>query len=576
MDNVFIAIGGTGTKVAEALVRLLAVGFPTTRDGSNLLTSAGKRLEIWRLDPDRSSGAAVALEAALADYAAIQNAFSDGASSPGIASSNWAMGIDLKVRDLNPLQLPGVDRNDNRSPTLRGILDSGLAGRASSKDLLGIFYRDTDLDVEIDRGFYQKPFIGAAVMGIFAESLGRNGSPADAECQLSRFDERPVNFFLCGSLHGGTGACGLPVMGQFLDQRRRNRWRLGACLLGPYCMPAGPPHRKLDPGEPLTQADVDGCVESLKAHGFGDLPPAELQKLAEQVLLGFYADPQEMVDRAAHNLTYFHERIASHFDTVFLAGKSTPDTLPTWSNGGESQRNPMNTTEVVAALGALSFFSGATPTTQNAYLIPRAAQAAATERQGRLMANDLPSVQIAGEQGVETVRPEQVFLATAVLAHIVLRQIPWDAKNRTDWPYFEKLARFYVDDDLRRQQDHERFTSGLGAIARTVRMLLDEGQTLGWAPGAGAELAQYFSSNPADVNGVTDRLQERRRGPFGNIFGKGEPPPPLRFAGSELRTSVVEFGSWGPDGETLDRGAYLRRCWSRLHDLVRESLAVSA
>ena len=44
MRNVFIAVGGSGTKVAEALVRLLAIGFPTRRDG-DLLTSAGDSLQ---------------------------------------------------------------------------------------------------------------------------------------------------------------------------------------------------------------------------------------------------------------------------------------------------------------------------------------------------------------------------------------------------------------------------------------------------------------------------------------------------------------------------------------------------
>jgi hypothetical protein len=570
MDNVFIAIGGTGAKVAEALVRLLAVGFPTTRDGNGVLTSAGKTLEIWRLDPDESAGASTALEAALKDYSAIQAALSDDPQISDIASSRWAMNVDTRVRVLNPLKLPGADGVENKSPTLRGILDSRVA-KDSSKDLLGLFYQDKDLDVEINRGFYQKPFIGAAVMGIFAESLGHNGSPADTVCQISRFDERPVNFFLCGSLHGGTGACGLPVMGQFLNQRRRNRWRLGACLLGPYCTPTGPPYPRLDEDRPPTDEEIARCVEALKTRGYGELQSDKLRQLAEQVLLGFYADPQEMVERAAHNLGYFRDRIANHFDTVFLAGKATPDTLPTWSNGGDTQKNPLNTTEIVAALGALSFFSGATPRTQNAYLVPRAGGAAATVGQGKLMPNDLPSLQVAGERAVEAIRPEQVLLATGVLAHIVLRQIPWDARKLSEWPYFEKLAQCYVDDDQSRQRDRDCFASGLAAIARTVGMLLDNTLTYGWDANPGADLAKYFSNRPEDVKAVTDLLVDPRRG----IFGRG-PQPPLTFARSELRTTVVDFGSWGPEGKPLDRGAYLRRCWSRLHDLARESLAASA
>ena len=49
MKHVFIAIGGSGTKVAEALVRLLAIGFPTRND-NGILTSARDKLEICITD----------------------------------------------------------------------------------------------------------------------------------------------------------------------------------------------------------------------------------------------------------------------------------------------------------------------------------------------------------------------------------------------------------------------------------------------------------------------------------------------------------------------------------------------
>jgi hypothetical protein len=67
MKNVFIAIGGSGAKVAEALVRLLAIGCPT-RKQNDVYTSAGDTLQIWRIDADRSAGAAVALQNAIRQY----------------------------------------------------------------------------------------------------------------------------------------------------------------------------------------------------------------------------------------------------------------------------------------------------------------------------------------------------------------------------------------------------------------------------------------------------------------------------------------------------------------------------
>ena len=176
MRNVFIAVGGSGTKVAEAVVRLLAIGFPTDKQ-NGVWSSAGDSLQIWRLDPDRNSGAAVSLNNALKDYAELQGLLNGANKSPGMASSHWAMDIDTRVRHLDPLQLPRVADSDNSVKTLAGILDSRYGGIKKSLPFLAPFYEKKDLSVEIDRGFYQKPFIGAAVMAVFAESLRDENSP---------------------------------------------------------------------------------------------------------------------------------------------------------------------------------------------------------------------------------------------------------------------------------------------------------------------------------------------------------------------------------------------------------------
>src|ERR1700716_2734858 len=99
MKNVFIAVGGSGVKVAEALVRLLGIGFPTHKDKQGTLTSAGKSLEIWRVDPDASSGAAKSLQDCVDQYNALQVQL--GSDVGGVAS-RWAMDIAPKVSHLNP------------------------------------------------------------------------------------------------------------------------------------------------------------------------------------------------------------------------------------------------------------------------------------------------------------------------------------------------------------------------------------------------------------------------------------------------------------------------------------------
>src|ERR1051325_9830720 len=112
MRNVFIAVGGSGTKVAEAVVRLLAIGFPTHQEKS-IWTSAGNSLQIWRLDPDRNSGAAVSLGNALCDYEELQRLLDSNNKNQNMAISRWAMDVDTRVRHLDPLQLPRVADSDN-------------------------------------------------------------------------------------------------------------------------------------------------------------------------------------------------------------------------------------------------------------------------------------------------------------------------------------------------------------------------------------------------------------------------------------------------------------------------------
>jgi hypothetical protein len=258
MKHVFIAVGGSGTKVAEALVRLLAVGFPTKSE-NNILTSAGDKLEIWRVDPDRSSGSAEDLKQCLGEYRQIQSFLSDENTSTTLASSRWAMEIETVVRDLDPLDLPRADAQDNEIKTLRGVLDSRYGTNKSSLSLLTPFFAKKDLDVMIDRGFYQKPFIGAAVMSIFAKSLEDDSTPAGKKAGLTGYSNTPTNFFLCGSMHGGTGACGVPVMAQFLNRRKNDNpgwgWNIGGCMLAPFVKPPNPPFQALAEGETFSELD---------------------------------------------------------------------------------------------------------------------------------------------------------------------------------------------------------------------------------------------------------------------------------------------------------------------------------
>ncbi len=561
MKHIFIAIGGSGTKVAEALVRLLMAGFPTRQDENGYLTSAGDSLQIWRVDPDRTSGAASSLNNALRDYRNLQNTLQEQGRA-GTASSHWAMDVEDTVRHLDPLQLPRANEHDNEVMTLRGILDSGGSLKKSSP-LLAAFYAEKDLDVELDRGFYQKPFIGSAVMSIFAKSLEDDNSPGGRVAGLTAFDNTPANFFLCGSLHGGTGACGVPVMGRFLHSRRKVKdwpWRVGGCLLAPYCVPPQPPFRALPEGEQPAQATVRDLAKRFSNElAFQGMTPEEQEKLVKQILLGFYADPEAIEARARQGLTYYKDHSADYFDELYLVGKPAPDKLKVWSNGGGSQENPLNSAEFVAALSALSFFSASGKGPTRSYLVGSSNTALDPER---LRLGQLPTYQV----GQIEVDPEKAYLATGLLHHLLLHQIPWDKEART-WPKeLELLRAVYQNDPAQQNTDYTYFSNAAQLLSSALLFPIHPQYAIGWHADDIQQLSKFLASEPQSIKDIQGRLARKS-------FFNSEAAGVNTLGNLGIKMTTFEFGAWCPTRDKFTRGGYLRHVWTQLYNRSQPVMA---
>ncbi len=564
MKHVFIAVGGSGTKVAEALVRLLAAGFPTRRDENGALTSAGDSLQIWRVDPDRSSGASEDLYQALQEYRKLQSCLSDNNETRTLAQSRWAMDIETTVRHLDPLDLPKEVDQDNVTKTLRGVLDSRHSrnghGVASSVSLLAPFYESKDLNVQIDRGFYQKPFIGSAIMSIFAKSLDDDATPGGKAAGLTAFSNTPTNFFLCGSLHGGTGACGVPVMANFLKKRKDQNmgwgWRIGGCLLAPYVTPPNPPFSALAEGSEFNESDVGQYVERYgNEPAFDGMTHEEKQELVKQILQGFYADPEDMEARAKQGLSYYRDHSGDSFDELYLVGKPNPNKLKVWSNGGKTQRNPLNSAEVVAATAALNFFSQANTGNQKSYVIGSSVADVPAENM-RLF--HMPSYNI----GDTEIDAEKVFLSTALLRHLVIHQLPWD-NMRASIKDFE-LARFYDDKEARVDTDRSSKHTALDYISNSVQSLIRENHEhfpTGWDSRDMQEIAKYLSSDAVSIKDIENKMAKKM---FGNE-AKGE----VALGTSEVKFTTQDFGKWCPAGDQFTRGDYFRHVWMSIYQLSK-------
>lgn len=568
MKNVFIAIGGSGAKVAEALIRLLAIGCPTRRE-NGVYTSANDSLQIWRIDPDRSAGAAVALQNAVRQYEDLQKHLSDVSQASTLVGSSWAIDLDTRIRNLDPLQLPRADTNDNEIKTLAGVLDSQYGGKKPSTPLLAPFYAQKDLDVEIDRGFYQKPFIGAAIMAIFAHSLKDEASPGGKEAGLTAFHNNQANFFVCGSLHGGTGASGVPVMGKFLGARKNANpmwnWRVGACLLAPYCVPPQPPFQALKDGEPVTDRRVDDLTKSFAdAPAFAELTAEKKRELVKQILLGFYADPDDMEARARQGLAYYKDYSADYFDELYLVGKPEPDKLKVWSNGGDSQRNPLNSAEVVGALAALNFFTGANTGDQHSYVVGASTSDLNSQK---MHLYNLPKYKLSLSDGGGEIDLEKVFLATSVLHHLLLHQIPWEV-SAGSWPSsIEGLRQIYKDNLTKQRDDQTHLARALELLDSAMMALLDPNQTVGWDRSDAAEVSKYLSTDANTVKELNEKLAKRA---FRN-----EPAGMLTLGRSATKLTALEFGKWFPSGTQFSRGLYLRHVWSQVFTRAQDATQIT-
>jgi hypothetical protein len=558
MQNVLVAIGGSGTKVAEALVRLLAIGFPTSRariEETDVYTSVGDKLLIWRVDTDAGNGASHALQQCVENYNEMQNHLS------AEGRPRWGMDIEPQICHLNPLHLPNVDVKIVKN--LRGLLDSGAFGKESSKSLLDAFFEPKELEVKIDKGFYQKPFIGAAVMAMFASSLAVPHSPGAQQVQLNALSTgAPVRFFLCGSLHGGTGASGVPVLGRFLrEQKAQNEnraWRIGACLLAPYVQPSDPP---IDiPAAPFEI--TDSLVESLAVTygarpAFAGMTGNEKQELVRQILQGFFANPKEMEARFQQGLQYFSDYAADYFDDIYVVGKYQPDILPSekWSNGGSNQNNPLNSAEVIAALQALEFFSDNGNGQPGIIKLSRLSR---TFNQQKFYLRDLPTYKI----GTKTIDPERVFLASALLRHLLVQVIPWEYKIDS-WPKsLQYLKRFYGNNPMRKRNDQEAYLEAARLYSEFLSSVVSPDTTRGWEGTDASQLYEFLS----DEEDVYKKLRNKLKT---EMIGM-EARQPVELGDSAIKISIPQFGQlWPyngqiPDGEAFTRGDYLRFLWSHL------------
>ncbi len=399
-NYVIFAVGGTGAKVAEAAVNMLSLGLPMATDADRQTgygaLNANDHLSIIRIDPDKACRAE-SLQEAIKRYQTIQQR-----GGVGVSRGLWS----LRLNDLISLHPMDALAGPSNIETIEAKLASNDYGRDQAVKILRLFYSQSDISVSLDKGFFQKPYIGAAIIASMAEAGGRAGS--ELVQLLRNFRGKRLRAFVTGSMYGGTGAAGIPVLSRIVESVSTDDddWQIAGCMLGPYFYPPSPPVKEIEWSADWSPDSPESLDEFLEGDGQGER--RFLESIADRnrgkdlagpgkdftwedikrIARGYYAKPDEIDRRAFASWQYYHDHGQELFDDRYFLGLRNPtrygdvvlrredypgernfaEKIP-WSNGGSTQISPLHAVEYAAGGLAFHFFTRQEPPTDGTTLL---------------------------------------------------------------------------------------------------------------------------------------------------------------------------------------------------------------
>lgn len=262
MANRFvIAAGGTGSMCVRSMIFLLASGCGNPADSYHVLL----------VDKDKDSDALTACQNLVKDYNQLRARLTGVQSliMPSIELSNWDFTSEICAEyELRT----GKSAKNLLHMTLSSILNPN--GDESIDAMLQTFYTRDELNVDLDKGFYGHPNIGAAVFAYVQERFlapmtkdaAGNNRPNQFMADLrSEFSRGTAHVYLYGSVFGGTGASVIPNIVEALRSIHgdapgtdygKTKLVLGGSLLMPYfrlpqCQPDSVENVKVRPKDTL-------------------------------------------------------------------------------------------------------------------------------------------------------------------------------------------------------------------------------------------------------------------------------------------------------------------------------------
>lgn len=312
-----IAIGGTGMRCAECLVHLCSMGmFDDTE------------VHLLALDTDYENGNFKRLQELINNYNRV-TADRDGVASDTLFSAK------IVYYSFSPNYKAGTTYNGvanyNQAETTTHDED-GV--KWSDADLTNLFLTPDMRDMDLQHGYRAQTQMGSMLMyhAIKEEAYKNRSNGSDLVRYVQNLMDGSSIVFLFGSVFGGTGASSIPILPHALQEAAKiisdkgngdvlSKNYFGTVMLTNYF-----------------SFDVPNTTDKVYA-------TSDKFALNSQAALAFYNEDETV------NKTY---------KRLYLIGRDTPRNVSSKDarsvTGGDSQRNPEDYIELMAASAAYDFF----------------------------------------------------------------------------------------------------------------------------------------------------------------------------------------------------------------------------
>lgn len=327
--NYLIGIGGTGARCLEAVIYLAAIGL------------FSEPLHILMIDPDQSNGNANRTKEIITIYQQLHQIVPPvGAtllkrrhiwSSDTIPIKSYTL-FKASVNESQEKQLMYFWKDPNHPDLRFSETINYITLSDKLRDFVDLFYEKSDLDMELGKGYRGRPNVGSVTLSLAlsrtTKMINKDAEDGFAEESVAQFikslrNDLQVNqakVFIFGSVFGGTGAAGLPIIPKILRElcpSNSANLKFGCALMAPYF------------------TFQSGNSQSKE----GPSPDPDRHMIATQAALLHYANS-----------------LSNYNDTYLVGAPKLIETSKSHKDGGDKQQNDPHYAEIIAALAARDFF----------------------------------------------------------------------------------------------------------------------------------------------------------------------------------------------------------------------------